>query len=551
MKKLFGSICLCFCIYGAFSQSSPASGNITTFIKVWGFLKYYHPSVATGEKDWDKEFTERFNSFILLPDKEAQNSYINLWISSLGEVTKCDTCEKDERTLFKNNYNLDWLQNESVFNRNVINQLTFIKKNRNQKSNYYIQQIENVGNTSFENEKPYKDSIYPSEPLRMLTLSRFWNIIEYFYPYKYKVGQNWDSVLCNLIPKFKNASDTTAYHLAILEMISSINDTHAEFYSRYTNRFFGTYWPPFTYSVIDDKAVVTGFYNDSICRLYDIQIGDAFLSVNQMPVQQIINERYKYISASNHATKIRNFFYAIFNGQTKGVATTFERDGIVFSKEVKRFPIDSFHYKGRYNYAFDTTQMLAGNIGYVNLGTLKKDQVDSVMPQFMHTRALILDGRNYPASIIQKICKYLNPHRVPMAVFTLPLLNFPGMYEYTAMDSCGTENPEYYIGKIVLIFDEHTQSFGEFMMMALSTAPNVVKVGSQTAGADGDVSTIYLPGKLETSFSGIGVYYPDGTETQRIGIVPDIEVKPTIESIRAGRDVYMEAALSVINKNIK
>ncbi|MBK6986054.1 MAG: hypothetical protein IPH32_15500 [Bacteroidetes bacterium] len=48
--------------------------------------------------------------------------------------------------------------------------------------------------------------------------------------------------------------------------------------------------------------------------------------------------------------------------------------------------------------------------------------------------------------------------------------------------------------------------------------------------------------------SGIGVYYPDGKETQRIGIVPNIEVKPTINSIKAGKDELMEKAIEIINK---
>jgi C-terminal processing protease CtpA/Prc len=48
--------------------------------------------------------------------------------------------------------------------------------------------------------------------------------------------------------------------------------------------------------------------------------------------------------------------------------------------------------------------------------------------------------------------------------------------------------------------------------------------------------------------TGIGVYYPDGTETQRIGIIPDIKVKPTIEGIRAGKDEVLEKAMEVINE---
>jgi hypothetical protein len=46
--------------------------------------------------------------------------------------------------------------------------------------------------------------------------------------------------------------------------------------------------------------------------------------------------------------------------------------------------------------------------------------------------------------------------------------------------------------------------------------------------------------------SGIGVFYPDKRPTQRVGIVPDQEVKPTIAGVRAGRDEVLEAALRKI-----
>ena len=46
--------------------------------------------------------------------------------------------------------------------------------------------------------------------------------------------------------------------------------------------------------------------------------------------------------------------------------------------------------------------------------------------------------------------------------------------------------------------------------------------------------------------SGLGVFYPDKKPTQRIGIIPDVEVRPTIAGIRAGRDEVLEAALRQI-----
>lgn len=82
---------------------------------------------------------------------------------------------------------------------------------------------------------------------------------------------------------------------------------------------------------------------------------------------------------------------------------------------------------------------------------------------------------------------------------------------------------------------------------ALETAPDPIIIGSQTAGADGNVSKVRLPGGIYTYITGLGIYYPDGGETQRVGIVPDIVVRPTIAGIRAGRDELLERALDYIN----
>jgi hypothetical protein len=46
------------------------------------------------------------------------------------------------------------------------------------------------------------------------------------------------------------------------------------------------------------------------------------------------------------------------------------------------------------------------------------------------------------------------------------------------------------------------------------------------------------------------VFYPDYTETQRIGIVPDIEIYPTIDGIREGRDEVLDAALQIAQTHV-
>jgi C-terminal processing protease CtpA/Prc len=95
----------------------------------------------------------------------------------------------------------------------------------------------------------------------------------------------------------------------------------------------------------------------------------------------------------------------------------------------------------------------------------------------------------------------------------------------------------------VILVDEASVSQSEYTAMAFRAVPNAVVVGGTTAGADGNVSHIPLPGGLSATMSGIGVFYPDRAPTQQIGIVPDLVVHPTITGIREGRDEVLEAAV--------
>ena len=110
----------------------------------------------------------------------------------------------------------------------------------------------------------------------------------------------------------------------------------------------------------------------------------------------------------------------------------------------------------------------------------------------------------------------------------------------------GKDNLNYYKGTVAILVNESTQSNAEYTAMALQVAPHAKIIGSQTAGADGDVSEIYLPGNIKTLISGVGVYYPDGKTTQRIGIIPDIKVCQTIKGIKKGQDEVLDRAIKYI-----
>lgn len=66
--------------------------------------------------------------------------------------------------------------------------------------------------------------------------------------------------------------------------------------------------------------------------------------------------------------------------------------------------------------------------------------------------------------------------------------------------------------------------------------PDVTVIGTQSAGANGNVSEFVLPGGIRSCFSGLGWYYPGGWCVQRLEVRLDLEVEPTIGGVRAGRN---------------
>ena len=140
---------------------------------------------------------------------------------------------------------------------------------------------------------------------------------------------------------------------------------------------------------------------------------------------------------------------------------------------------------------------------------------------------------------------FFTAQKSPFAKFTNGNLNNPGEFTFTqAIDIPGSVDA--YQGKLILLVNEITQSQAEYTTMAFQAGSNTTVIGSTTAGADGNVSSFYLPGNLKTMISGIGVYYPDGSETQVVGIVPDVFVYPTIKGIQQGRDELLDKAIEII-----
>ncbi|MFB9861688.1 S41 family peptidase [Rufibacter immobilis] len=536
--------------FPAFSQTPPTENQkLESLAKIWGFLKYYHPTVAKGKMDWDAELMAKIPEVKKAKDRQELTAIYTAWMDKLGKVKPCRSCDNNPPDSLTRNVTFEWFQDSTVFTPELTQRLMYLRANRNQGKNFYVQRRYPLFKTQayFPNEKTYETlADYPAEEYRLLSLFRYWNIINYFFPYKYAIGQPWDQVLADMLPTFRKASTATEYHLAMLELSNSINDGHNFFQTKFTAAHFGFYHVPFKFKLIDNKAVVTGFYNQELATANGIKLGDVITKLEGKPLEEALQPKLKYISGSNHAYKLSRTQFFLFNGSTNTLNITVETDGIEQTKEIKRYYFSRFGPQ-------DTTlsqqpwRLLPGKVGYLDLSNLVAKEVNTAMKNIWDTKGIILDLREYPKPVSHAVAAYLKAERSHYAYLTYPDLSYPGVFRPNSPWKSGSKNKrDNYKGKVVLLINEGTMSAGEFATMNFQTAPNVVTIGSQTAGADGNIVYIPFPGGFKASMSGLGVYYPSGRETQRIGIVPDIEVKPTIAGTRRGEDEVLNRALQYI-----
>ena len=89
-----------------------------------------------------------------------------------------------------------------------------------------------------------------------------------------------------------------------------------------------------------------------------------------------------------------------------------------------------------------------------------------------------------------------------------------------------------------------TMSQAEHSALFFREAGHTRFVGTPTQGANGDVTSMVAPGAVHLSFSGEGVRHVDGSQLQRVGILPDVRVSPTASDIAAGNDVVLQSGLN-------
>ncbi len=516
---------------------------------IWGFLKYYHPNIAAGNFNWDYELFRIAPKIIKASNNADRDKILISWIKSLGDFVANDETP-DASSEVKLKPDLDWISSPDI-SKDLSKLLESIRNAKRTEDNYYISMVPYVGNPVFQNERSYSSMKFPDTGFRLLALYRYWNMIQYFSPYKYLTEGDWKKVLEEFLPEFINASNSTDYELRVLELITRVHDTHANIWGKdeILTRYFGVNYAPYKVTFVENKPVITDFFKGKSPIQYSLKKGDEIVSINMRSVDTIISERLKITPASNFPTQLRTMASDLLRTNDSTITIGYRRDGKLLSAVTSTYSTRDLDIYQRFQKKDSCFKIIEPGVAYLYPGTIKNSYLPSIMNDIQNTKGLIIDLRCYPSEfVVFSLGEYLMPRNTPFVRFSGGSVTSPGLFVMNPPLGVGEDNDHYYKGEIVILVNEVTQSQAEYTTMALRVAPGAKVLGSTTAGADGNVSQIVLPGGIGTLISGIGVYYPDGKETQRTGIIPDVELRPTIKGIINNQDELLNKAIELIIK---
>ena len=520
--------------------------NLALLGRVWGFLKYHHRDVAEGKRNWDYELFRALPSVIQArKDRPAARAAIVRWIDRVGLPAACRKCAVAPRSPVLDPP-IAWIRDEKLLGKELSSRLVRAHRDRSAESEQYYVGWQGANNPDFANENYYKEVTYPDAGYRLLALFRFWNVIEYWFPYRDVMNEDWNAALAEFIPRLIGAKDQDDYRLAMIDLVARVHDTHANVWNALDARPpRGGCRLPVALRPVGNRFVVVAYADSARGAAAGLRIGDVVLAIDGAPVDSLARVLAPHYGASNEPTLRRDIGRGLTRGPCGACRVSFDRGQGRREVTAVRDSSSSMNMRAglTHDIAGPTFRKLADDVAYLKLSSVVADSAASYVKNASGTRCLVIDIRNYPSEfVVFALGQHLVDRPTPFAKFTRGDGANPGAFVWTDSMTIEPAAP-HYAGKIVILVDETTQSSAEYTTMAFRSVPGSLVVGSTTAGADGNVSQVPLPGGIRGMISGIGVFYPDGRPTQRVGIVPDLVVHPTVEGIRAGRDEVLEAAL--------
>lgn len=589
MKSNFLFILLALLLVAGCVRQEQKVKNLEAFAKVYGYVKYFHPSDEATKVDWLKFSAYGAKEIENCRTKQQLANTLTKLFSPIAPSVKFILSKSrptyDLNTITPTDtsgYRLTYWQHlgvgTGVKNYSSRSAYSSIRVNRdtlsdnNKLFNYqpefdkiFLTEIEEglycqipmvlyfntsstypkADNIQFKSlEDKIKNFDLSSEKVYMKlgNVINVYNVFQHFYPYFDVVDVNWSKEFDKALYRCYT-DNTNRDHLRTLQKFTApLKDGHIAINSSMNLDY--SYSPNISWDWIENKLVITHVFRDD----YRFHLGDIVTQINGKSPEKYFEETKSLISAGTkgwlnymaNRISLEGEMNSLINITIEGKTYDLKRTVISYYKE-KELEDKKEPYK-----------KVEDGIWYLNFVQLEGETINKLLPELLKAKAIICDARGYPKKYQPYfIARLMKSDDTTRSWMQIPQIVYPdhqnvlGYAKHNWIQGMKAQKP--YIGdkKIIYIIDGSAISYAESCLGYIEGYKLATIVGQPSAGTNGNINIVDLLGGFSFRFTGMKVVKHNGSQHHGIGILPNVYVTKTIQGVKDDRDEFLEKAIEI------
>lgn len=371
---------------------------------------------------------------------------------------------------------------------------------------------------------------------RLGNIINTWNVFQHFYPYFDVAKTNWNEDLKIALSEVYQNKDATDYLKTLRKLTAKLKDGHISVSSRADDIFF---LPPIAWKWVEEKLIIT----DVLAKGLGLKPGDIVAQIEGIPAKQYFENLHQYISSAtvgylNYRAQLESLYGK--SNSDLSITLAGEKKSITLKRTLQFGPYYDLIPKQ------EPIKSLGNEVTYVSLLTANIKKIDESLPLLKSSKAIIFDMRGQPTENYEVLEYLMIKNDTSSKWMQYPEITYPDQ-EKISFKKEGWDlkaRSQHFTTKLFFLIDGRVISKGESYAGFVEHYKLATIIGESTAGTNGDVNTLTLPGGYTIRFTGAKFIKHDGSQLHGIGIVPNISVTQTAKGIKEGRDEILERAIT-------
>ena len=398
-------------------------------------------------------------------------------------------------------------------------------------------------------EKPARQAPLSAEDraTRLAAVALAWSILQHFYPYFDVVQTDWPAALREALAAAATDADERAFLRTLRLMVAALHDGHGNVYianapgaSRLTL--------PLLWDWVQGRLVITHVAEDAPGEAKSLKVGTVVLAIDGRPAAEALADAERTISGATEQWRRYRGLAELLGGEdARDVSLEIEDgEGRVRSVHVARTPRNERLAEPRPPKIHE----IEPGIFYIDVDRIDDRDFAEALPRLEKAKGIVFDFRGYPNRLNPfAFFPHLVDHQITSQQWNFPVITQPDQTDLTFRRQgewqISPRGP-YLKAKRAFITDGRAISYAESCMGIVEHEKLGAIVGGPTAGTNGNINPVALPGGYRLVWTGMKVLKHDGSRHHGIGIQPTVPVSRTIAGIAQGRDELLEKAVEVV-----